>query len=50
MEIIIVFPVLSTLQQHQQYQAVAGFSVGEMTALIFANAISFEDGKALFRY
>ena len=37
--------VLSPLQQQQQYHAVAGFSVGEMTALIFANAISFEDGK-----
>lgn len=38
--------VQSTLQQ-QEHQAVAGFSVGEMTALIFAKAISFEDGKTL---
>lgn len=29
------------------YQAVGGFSLGEMTALIFANTISFEDGKSL---
>ena len=42
-----VLYLMSPLQQQQQYHAVAGFSVGEMTALIFANAISFEDGKAL---
>lgn len=42
---MITLCVLLTLQQ--QHQAVAGFSVGEITALLFAKAISFEDGRSL---
>ena len=43
---MITLCVLLTLQQ-QQHQAVAGFSVGEITALLFAKAISFDDGRSL---